>query len=1349
MQNSWKLSLDALSKIHFFHLSRHLPPHFFREAYQRLIMADFDAEPSVGGERVLFQMSYYQVVVEPKSFDKTPVIYSDCLEVVCSCKAPMCEHALCAVLALHKLMTRRFEDVRPLARIKLGDLAENFSFFTEEDAGTDMTSIRLEAILFCVHEDNADVKTITKIPPTRPILETEKLSRSRWIQPHDYHRSPFHEPPSWDHVEQQKKSGWGKGLQDGAFEIQYLFSDGAILDSHQIFYHAYGQLIPQDFLPALRDHSQDLLMFTSAGGSAYGFDPERAMLRALEKVKKSFPVRLVLGSCPLHARKALDIRQISFSKSGTCPDLSLAALRIGMEYQDSKVKIHFLWGPEGKSEGLIPFANFLLDPTPSKATLIFHSHAEGILTLIRLVNHFAQDPQDRDVWGSPVQKIDSEHFSGLQLIGHENIDRLLWEIKHDRSLSHIPITVLTRDGKKTPSIKSAKPGLALTTQGDVRYGMLLESEGSTLAALNPGPWGRFLLQGFNSGFQSLLHGDRDRHMVGTYDPRRKNDLTLLSHTGIYALAILEVGEVVKGAVREDECLSVLFPKVASLYEANETEKETEKRDLKKLCSPRAIKSLSAVVEDWLKTLANPKNDTVTLYLNSGPVNLQGYHRTLFLFLAKLVERQALRTNGKCFLKPRKPVFSVRLSPDIENRQIQSFRTREVCFPQTGSPISFEEVAKEDILGAALSLREHGCEIFHDGRSVERLDAENFRAEFSLKEQDGPASDVTGAAGVRMDWFDLHPRFFLNGIEIDGSKVREMSQSGVLEWNGRLYLIEGKKLPSVAYLERFWNRLMSGPQDKQGTSPTENEVYRLPRHQTLELLLLRKQGVQINGGPEWQEVCDFYDSLDGRDCSPLELPVSIRANLKNYQKSGVQWLLDLHRLKLGGILADDMGLGKTLQALAFLEMLRSRSQMGHTLIIVPTSLTYNWIAEGKKFTPDLPLHIFQSKDKNATEDFLKNNTQAGVICTYGLLVEHEDFFRQFSWNIHIYDEVQNLKNITALRTSTSRSLPAKFKLGLTGTPLENHLGEFYSLLDLVVPGCLGDLGDFRKVFVNPMTIDREALANLRLKIRPLVLRRHKSEILKDLPEKTESSIVLPFEDRQKKIYRDIAISWNEKVRESVSHVGEARSQIMMLTALLRLRQACSDPSALPKTRYTQEPPKVSLLIDSLREITESGESALVFTQFLKTFDRIGSKLGAENIPLFSLHGGLSHGQRKKQISEFQSSTKGAVFLMTLKTGGVGLNLTKASYVFHIEPWWNPAVENQATDRTHRIGQTSHVQVYRYLMKESVEEKIEIMKQKKSERFQALFGTVETETDMTNGAKGSGQLSKSDFDYLLGE
>jgi SNF2 family DNA or RNA helicase len=249
---------------------------------------------------------------------------------------------------------------------------------------------------------------------------------------------------------------------------------------------------------------------------------------------------------------------------------------------------------------------------------------------------------------------------------------------------------------------------------------------------------------------------------------------------------------------------------------------------------------------------------------------------------------------------------------------------------------------------------------------------------------------------------------------------------------------------------------------------------------------------------------------------------------------------------------------------------------------------------------------------------------------------------------------------------------------------------------------------------------------------------------ELPPKVESVVTLPFEEHQKKIYRDIATAYNEQIQKAVSVQGEAKSQLQMLTALLRLRQVCSDPGALPGVDYPQSSPKVVLLAQSLKEITDTGESALIFTQFISTFDKIKAQLESHHVPYFSMNGATARTQREKQIQSFHEAKGGAVMLMTLKTGGVGLNLTKATYIFHIEPWWNPAVENQATDRAHRIGQTKPVQVYRYIMQDSVEEKIQLLKDIKSKRFDALFASSESEKEISHI---SSHLTQKDFEYLI--
>jgi SNF2 family DNA or RNA helicase len=276
------------------------------------------------------------------------------------------------------------------------------------------------------------------------------------------------------------------------------------------------------------------------------------------------------------------------------------------------------------------------------------------------------------------------------------------------------------------------------------------------------------------------------------------------------------------------------------------------------------------------------------------------------------------------------------------------------------------------------------------------------------------------------------------------------------------------------------------------------------------------------------------------------------------------------------------------------------------------------------------------------------------------------------------------------------------------------------------------------------VDPRDLQFLKLKTKPLLLRRKKDAIQLELPPKTESKIVLGFEKQQKKIYRDIAISWNDRVQEKLKRGDKANAQLEMLTALLRLRQVCSCPQIIPEIQYQQQSPKLTQVIESIGDLVAKGESVLVFTNFLSTLKILIACLDRAGIENSFICGETSGPNRKKILDGFNASPTANVLAMTLKTGGVGLNLTKANYVFHFEPWWNPAAENQATDRVYRLGQEKHVHVYRYIMKDSVEEKIETLKTRKYEAFSALF----EEGDRVDGASFSNSgISKADFAYLL--
>ncbi len=835
------------------------------------------------------------------------------------------------------------------------------------------------------------------------------------------------------------------------------------------------------------------------------------------------------------------------------------------------------------------------------------------------------------------------------------------------------------------------------------------------------------MQTLSEGLPFLLNVDA-KDLASRTHRKRDWDMKLLKHLGILQYVMLETlswhfdGCLTDGRVVErKEIFPFLHEKIQTILVQTSGgifEKETA---LAGLCSQSVLNYFDDFVSKVLQSMTLGES----FYSESGEVLLDGVVEREFQLLYEMLKSLALSTRGEAFRKTKTPLLD------------KIYVEGGADDPYLAKGLFYFPGAKDQIHASLESLQllvPKGFRLFYRGQALQELSDDDFQVDFNLQ-SDNTRGDF--------NWFELNPKFFLQGHEIDPKEMGKFGSSGVIEYGGKLYLVPRKQMPSLRRLENFWQKLQKGKKDS-GQKTGNERVYHLQRHQILELLALRTSGYAIRGDEEWKKICDFYDGL-GTSTRELVLPDTINAELKPYQRVGVQWLQDLYQLKLGALLADDMGLGKTLQTLCFLEDLRVKGELGQVLIVVPSSLIFNWQSEIEKFTAQLPLHIFSSKDRESIFKKLEAKEQMIVITTYGLLMEHESYLNQYHWKVLIFDEAQNLKNISTKRTSSARSLNAQFKICLTGTPMENHYGEFYSLVDLLVPGSLGKIEDFRRQYVNTDIVSKEEIADLKLKIKPLLLRRTKKEILDQLPEKQETKVSIAFEEKQMQIYRDIALSYNQKVQESLLTQGEASVQLQMLTAILRLRQACSDPAALPNVKYDRVPPKLEALMDSLGEIVESGESALVFTQFLQTLEHTAKLLRAQNIPVFVLHGGVPTKQRQKTLEDFNKVQGGAVLVMTLKTGGVGLNLTKASYVFHLEPWWNPSVENQATDRAHRLGQSKAVQVFKYIMHESLEEKIELLKGRKDQKFQSLFAASESATEI--GA-GSGALTKEDFDLLIG-
>ncbi|MEI6443136.1 MAG: DEAD/DEAH box helicase [Nostocales cyanobacterium ELA583] len=449
----------------------------------------------------------------------------------------------------------------------------------------------------------------------------------------------------------------------------------------------------------------------------------------------------------------------------------------------------------------------------------------------------------------------------------------------------------------------------------------------------------------------------------------------------------------------------------------------------------------------------------------------------------------------------------------------------------------------------------------------------------------------------------------------------------------------------------------------------------------------------------------------------ELPSTFQAELRDYQMEGFCWLARLAHWGVGACLADQMGLGKTIQALAVI--LRNASN-GPTLIIAPTSVCMNWISEAEKFAPTLNIRQFSGNNRQKLLDDLQPLDT--LVCSYGLLQQEEvsQMLSLVQWQTIVLDEAQSIKNMATKRSQAAMNLKSNFKLITTGTPIENHLGELWNLFRFINPGLLGSFESFNQRFANPIERyqDKQARNKLKKLIQPFLLRRTKNQVLEELPSRTEILLHVELSKEEKAFYEALRRQAISKLSESNAEAGNKHLQV--LAEIMKLRRACCNPSlVMPDTDLSSS--KLQLFGEVLGELLENRHKALVFSQFVDHLHIIRDYLDKQGIKYQYLDGSTPMAQRKKSVDAFQAG-EGDVFLISLKAGGTGLNLTAADYVIHTDPWWNPAVEDQASDRAHRIGQQRPVTIYRLVAKDTIEDKIvELHHQKRDLADSLLEGT----------------------------
>jgi len=577
----------------------------------------------------------------------------------------------------------------------------------------------------------------------------------------------------------------------------------------------------------------------------------------------------------------------------------------------------------------------------------------------------------------------------------------------------------------------------------------------------------------------------------------------------------------------------------------------------------------------------------------------------------------------------------------------------------------------------------------------------------------------------MDWLDMKLSFGCDGVGVDRDELRRCLAEGkkyVRLDDGSFASFDPEKIRAM--LDREWE-LMAAT-DKNG---------RLPLNQAGRVQELLSQVEESTVASKARKLFEKLGNIE--EIEKTKKPRLLKAKLRPYQEDGLSWLKFIHDIRSGGVLADDMGLGKTLQTLALFLSVKTKDEPFRAIIVAPTSVVRNWEREIEKFAPSLTVGLWHGSDR---QDRKEQAEEADILITsYALLRRDIEYLRSLRVDYLVLDEAQHIKNPLSATAQCAKKIAAERRLALTGTPIENRLSEIWSIFDFVSPGLLGPLEKFEQRFSRPIEQgDYKAAQRLRAVIHPFILRRTKLEVAKDLPEKIEMDSLCELSGDQATVYGQVAAEVRAQVLGEVERVGLAKSQLHILAGLTRLRQAACDPRllGLPREFGNDDSGKLVALRELLENAVDGGHKVLVFSQFTSMLRLIEGALKEDRIKYEYLDGSTK--DRSERIERFQADPTVAVFLISLKAGGTGLNLTAADTVVHFDPWWNPAVEAQATDRAHRIGQDRPVTVYRLIAAGTIEEKILLLKEKKRELVTSV---------LTEDAGGSKKLSREDLEDLF--
>ena len=555
------------------------------------------------------------------------------------------------------------------------------------------------------------------------------------------------------------------------------------------------------------------------------------------------------------------------------------------------------------------------------------------------------------------------------------------------------------------------------------------------------------------------------------------------------------------------------------------------------------------------------------------------------------------------------------------------------------------------------------------------------------------ANITIEVNENIDWFDVKALIKFGIYLVPFAKLRKLLIQGKHEFelpNGEIAVIPASWFVNYSELFNFIEERSA------------EELVLRKHHLAFARELQNGELIRLNLSLKLERLRNF-DAIDD-----YSLPASFNGSLRPYQNAGYNWLRFLNEYQFGGCLADDMGLGKTVQTLALLAHEREENPGFASLLVMPTSLIYNWELEAKKFTPELKILVYSGSQRN--KDPWKFRGYDVVLTSYGIVRMDIAQLNEFYFNYVILDESQAIKNPNSNIATAVNKLKSKRRLILTGTPVENGTMDLWSQMNFVNPGLLGNQLVFKKQFLQPIEKqhDKDKAARLHAMIKPFILRRLKSQVAKDLPEKIINVKYSDMTSEQEKVYEEVKTYYREKIIGELAGTGRGNQQFTLLRGLTQLRQIANHPK-LVREDYSGESGKLEDITYMLQETISENHKVLVFSQFVRHLAIVREFLENENIPYAYLDGATK--DRQAQVEKFQTDDNCKVFLISLKAGGVGLNLTKAEYVFLLDPWWNPAVEAQAIDRAHRIGQENKVIIYKFISRGSVEEKIMALQDRK--------------------------------------